>query len=251
MRRFCPTIWSLEWPQRYRPCYCGKVLRKENARHIAIICGYQHDVRGIFIMDGERNVVTKREAATCQLETAIKLYFGYRDLISAYTLCCAADGILEGVYKNDRAAILGRQMEHSGDSRNLRFSWKEEWEILFKPEYRKEGFRLLNYAQNFFKHADNDYDKSLEFKGWDQTGFRILAAVENYRLVFGETTKAMTVFLVLFLMLNPQLLKEGNPLSDAIKANPDCRNLTDRYSPEEISAVGYRNLKYSCPELFE
>ena len=196
-------------------------------------------------------MVTKREAATYQLDTAIKLFLENRDLISAYTLCCAADGILEGVYKNDRTAILSRQRDYSGESRNFHFSWKEEWEIRFKPEYRKEGFRFLNAVQNFFKHADNDHDKSLEFKGWNQTGFRIFAAVKNYKLIFGEMTKAMAVFFILFVILNPNLLNEGNPLSDAIKANPDCKNLAKRYSPKEIAAVGYRNLMSACPELFQ
>ena len=201
-------------------------------------------------MAENKNMVTKKEAATCQLETAIKLFLEHRDLISAYTLCCAADGVLEGIYKNRRAAILSRQQAQSEHLNNIRFSWREEWEIRIKPEYQKEGFRLLNKAQNFFKHADKDHDGSYEFMGWEQAGIRIFGAVTNYGLVFGETTKAMCVFFILFAMQNPDLLAEGNPLLDAISANPDCKNLSTRYSPEEIADIGYSNLKSACPELF-
>lgn len=194
--------------------------------------------------------VTKRDAATCQLETAIRLFFENRDLISAYTLCCAADGILEGKYKNDRREILDRQRDRLADSSDFRFSWKEEWEIRIKPEHRKEVFRLLNEAQNFFKHADRDHDSSYEFKDWEQTGFRIFFAVTNYKLVFGEITMAMNVFFTLFAILRPKLLAEGNPLLEIISANPESMDLLAKCSEEEIAAIGYSNLRSACPELF-
>ena len=194
--------------------------------------------------------VTKREAATCQLETAVKLFLENRDLISAFTLCCAADGILEGIYKNERTAILSRQHNQSSDPSNFRFSWKEEWEIRLKPEYKKEGFRLLNAPQNFFKHADKDHDSFYEFKDRELTGLRIFMTIDNYKFVFGEITKAMNVFFVWYGVLNPTYLAEGSPLLSALAANPDCQNLTASHSHEELAAIGYSNLKSNCPELF-
>lgn len=201
-------------------------------------------------MGGNESKVTKRQAATCQLETAIKLFFENRDMISAYTLCCAADGILEGIYRNERGEILQRQRERLSNPNNFRFSWKEEWDILIKTEHKKEAFQLLNEAQNFFKHADTDHDSSYEFKGWEQTGFRIFFAVTNYKLVFGEVTSPMNVFFTLHAILYPEVLAEGNPLLEAITANPDRTELVANCSPEEISAIGYTNLKSTCPELF-
>ena len=194
--------------------------------------------------------VTKREAATCQLETAIKLFFEYRDLISAHTLCCAADGILEGVYKNERSAILRRQWDRSAGKGRLRFSFGEEWEIHFKSEYVREGFRILNAAQNFFKHAEKDHDRTYEFDGWEQTGFRIFFAVTNYLLVFGEITKAMGLYFNMFALLHPKMLAEGNPLLDVISADPNYDIMLENLSPEKITAVGYSKLKAICPELF-
>ena len=171
--------------------------------------------------------VTKQEAATYQLETAIKLFFENRDLISAYTLCCAADGILEGIYKNNRTEILSRQRERLTNPSNFCFSWREEWEILFKPEYQKEGFRLLNKPQNFLKHADKDPDSTYDFN-WDLHGLRILGTVRNYKLVFGKITEAMNIFFIWYAVLNPHLLKKESPISETIAANSDCQNLLKR-----------------------
>ena len=201
-------------------------------------------------MGGNDSKVTKRQAATCQLETAIKLFFENRGMISAYTLCCAADGILEGIYRNERGEILRRQRERLSDPNDFRFSWKEEWDIRIKTEHRKEMFQLLNEAQNFFKHADKDHDSSYEFRSWEQTEFRIFLAVTNYKLVFGELTSPLNIFFTLHAILYPEVLAEGNPLLDAITANPDRMELVANCSPEEISAIGYTNLKSACPELF-
>lgn len=201
-------------------------------------------------MDEKKTKVTKRQAATSQLETSIKLFLENRDLISAYTLCCAADGILEGIYQNEREEILRRQHESLTDPVDFRFSWKEEWMIRIKPEHRRETFQLLNKAQNFFKHADNDHRSHYEFRDREQTGFRIFFAVTNYNLIFGEVTSPMNVFFTLHAILNPNVLAEGNPLLDAICTNSDWMNLVAKFSPEDVAAIGYSNLKSSCPELF-
>ena len=201
-------------------------------------------------MPGKMYEVTKRDAATCQLETAIKLFLENRDLFSAYTLCCAADGILEGIYENERTEILGRQRERLEDPEDFRFSWREEWEIRFKPEHQREGFRLLNASQNFFKHADKDHDGVHEFESWEQTAIRMFSAVTNYKLVFGNTTPAMNVFFTLFAILHPNLLGDNNPLLNEISANPECQHLRARHSIAEVASIGYSNLKSLCPESF-
>ncbi|MYA59648.1 MAG: hypothetical protein F4X40_03695 [Chloroflexi bacterium] len=201
-------------------------------------------------MDNRARKVTKRQAATSQLETAIKLFLENRDLISAFTLCGAADGILEGIYKNKRGEILRHQRERLADPSDFRFSWREEWEIRIKPEHQQKVFRLLNEPQNFFKHADKDHDSTYEFNGWEQTGFQIFFAVTNYKLVFGELTSPMNVFFTLFAIRYPKVMAEGNPLLEVISANPDCMDMVANCSPEEIAAIGYSNLKSSCPELF-
>ena len=198
----------------------------------------------------DKREVGKREAATVQIDTAIKLYLENRDLISAYTLSAAANGILEGVYENERDAILARQRAGLPDQGDFRFSWKEEWEIRIKPEHRKEGFRLLNAAQNFFKHANNDHDGVLEFADVEQTGHHIFFTVGNFRLVYRDVTRAMNVFFSWFLILHPNLIGEGNPLKQYIVDNPNCERLNERFSQAELAAIGYENLESACPELF-
>lgn len=201
-------------------------------------------------MADSKSDITKREAATAQLDTAIKLFFENRDLVSAYTLCAAADGILEGIYKNERATIMTRQYKKHGDAKMLRFSWSEELEIRLKPEYKREGYRLINATQNFFKHADKDHDSVHDFRGWEETGVRIFQAITNYHLVFGEVSPAMNVFFVLYVTLNPELLPEENPLFRTIVGNPLCEKLVERFTQDEIAAIGYCNLENACPELF-
>lgn len=194
--------------------------------------------------------VSKQVAASAQLDTAIKLFFENRDLISAYTLASAADGILEGIYQNKRSEIINRQDWNFGDRRQGRFSWNEEWEIRLKPEYKKPGFRLLNAVQNFFKHADKDNDAALDFNEWEETSWRIFRAILNYHLVYLEVSPAMNVFFNVFAALHPNLLTEDNPLRELIENNPLCENLSERFSQAEISAIGFEKLERDCPDLF-
>ena len=195
--------------------------------------------------------ITKKEAAACQLETSIKLFLEHRDLISSYTLCCAADGILEGIYKNKRNEILGKQVDQSRDLDSMRFSWSEELEMRIRPEYKNEAFQALNAAQNFFKHADRDHDNSYHFADWNLTSIRLVMAIMNYSLVFQEITPAMSLYIALYATLNPDLLAEGNPLLDLMVEMPNIRSISKVLSHEEVAAIGYSALKLKCPELFE
>ena len=198
-------------------------------------------------MAEKKITVTKTMAATCQLETSIKLFLENRDLVSAYTLCCAADGILEGIYRNEREEILKNQREQPTRSDNLRFSWAEEVERLVKPEHWKTVRQSLYFPQNFFKHADRDHDSSFEFPDWELTGVRLVVTIISYEVVLGESTPAMKVFLALYAALNPNLLTDGNPLQEAVAAVPEFKTL----SRQEIAASGYAVLRSTCPRLFE
>ena len=202
-------------------------------------------------MDQKMVTVTKQEAATCQLETAIKLLLENRDLISAYTLCCAADGILEGIYKNEREDILKIQRDQPVSIDSLRFSWAEEMEIRIRPEHKKEVFRILNAPQNFFKHADRDHDTTYQFPDWQLTGVRLATTVINYNLIFQTITPAMNLYFTLYAVLNPDLLADGNPLLDTMASLPDIKAMSMGLSREDIAAIGYSTLRSTCPELFK
>ena len=202
-------------------------------------------------MAESRITVSKRDAATHQLETAIKLYLENRDLISAYTLCCASDGILQGIYENKRGEIIQKQRKEEASLRRVEVSWREELENQIRPEFKKEVFHALNAPQNFFKHADRDYDSSHQFADWDLTGVRIFMTVRNYDIVFRDRTEVMNVYGAWYVMQHPDLLVEGSSLRDILVSLPDIKSMSEGLTREDISAIGYSALKAKCPELFK
>ena len=195
--------------------------------------------------------VTKKEAATCQLETAIKLFLENRDLISAYTLCCSADGILEGIYKNEREKILRNQRHQSTTSDGLRFSFAEQMEILVKPEHLKEFFQKLNATQNFFKHADRDHDDSHQFGDWEMTGARLLTTIMNYYIVFQERSPAMNLYFILHAIQNPDLLVKEKSSQSILPIISDIGAKLEGFSRDEIVKFGYFVLMITSPNLFK
>ena len=202
-------------------------------------------------MTESRITVSKRDAATHQLETAIKLYLENRDLISAYTLCCASDGILQGIYENERDEIIQKQRNEEASVGSVDVSWREELENQIRPEYKNEVFRVLNSPQNFFKHADRDHDSSQKFADWELTGVRIIMTVRNYNIVFLEITAVMNVYSAWYAMLHPDLLVEGSPLRDTLASLPDIKSMSEGLTRGDIAAIGYSALKANCPELFK
>lgn len=52
------------------------------------------------------------------------------------------------------------------------------------------------------------------------------------------------------MVLNPNYLKEENPLKEAIDSEPACKNIKERYSIAEFTAIVLESLKRICPEMF-
>jgi hypothetical protein len=189
--------------------------------------------------------VTKREAATLQLETAIRLFFENRDLVSPFTLTAAAHGILEGIWQNEREQHLERRAR---SGRQQRGTFKEQWEARLNPDVTKsEGFGYLYKHQNFFKHADRDHDQDIEFADFELTAMRIFATIADFMLIYDRPTTAMTVFFTWYSACNPAILGEGNPILDQLKQEPFDR---EQFSNEELASQGYALLMKNCPELF-
>jgi hypothetical protein len=87
--------------------------------------------------------VNKLEAARCQLETAISLYFDYGDELSIHTLSGAAYAILHDLNK------------HRGGEDMLKDLHKT-----LTPEGARKFRRYINRPDNFLKHADRDPDET-------------------------------------------------------------------------------------------
>lgn len=189
--------------------------------------------------------ISKISAAESQLETAIKLFFEGRDLLSAYTLSAAADGILEGLWRSHRRSTLSERGIHPDYPPPEQQSWREIIDDMIVPEHKKEALSAFNRTQNFLKHADKDPDQEHEFDSFYETTLKIMAVCRNFSLVTGRITEAMKVYMDWSAITHPHLLKEGCNLRGIIEALGE-RDLP----PEDALAAGLILLKKNCPKLF-
>ena len=123
-------------------------------------------------------LVSKLDAARRQLETAVDLYFSNKDPISIHTLTCAAYNIVRDISSriSDTKMIIKDQM----------FAY-------IKPEYEKEVRNKINEAENFFKHADRDHDKNIEFHS-GFTDFMLHDACNQYHMITQEAPPLLKLF---------------------------------------------------------
>ena len=96
-------------------------------------------------------MVTKIGAAEKQLDTAIKLFFENLDHLSSYTLAAASREITDDLCEKRKSEIYRSELERLGDPQRVRLSFRDEMEILIKPEHLKEAMRLLKELTKFLK----------------------------------------------------------------------------------------------------
>lgn len=193
----------------------------------------------------KKKVISKIDAATSQLETAIKLFFEGRDILSAYTLCCAADGILEGLWQSMRHTILLQRGFNPNYPPPEQQSMKEIWDDHLVPEFKKESIPRINATQNFLKHADKDPNSTHEFDPFNETSIRIMATCRNFSLITGNVTPAIKSFQSWSAAIHPNLLKKDSYLRKLVDDK-----ITKQISPPDALAAGLMLLKKECPELF-
>ena len=89
--------------------------------------------------------VNKIEAASRQLDTAIHLFFSGGDSISIHTLATGAENIFADISDHTLGHSWRSRVrdDHGLSEQQLRATFRREW--------------------NFFKHADNDPEGTLEF----------------------------------------------------------------------------------------
>jgi len=87
--------------------------------------------------------VTKLDAAERQLKEAIYMVINQRDPISTHTIACSAHQILYD---------LARKKHISGNIKDIVPNRK-----------KREWFNILNTPYNFFRHANKDTAKKIEF----------------------------------------------------------------------------------------
>jgi hypothetical protein len=141
--------------------------------------------------DAPFETLTKLEVAERQLSVAIRLFFERKDLVAVHTLAAASRDLL-----NDLAKRKGIK------------SFSMVIEDLVRPEKLKEFREAFRRPQNFFKHADRDADRQIDFY-YEGTKYFILEAVINYGWVSGKQFLEAQMFFAWFLVKNPHTIRDG------------------------------------------
>lgn len=122
--------------------------------------------------------ITKLEAASRQLDEAIRMFFEGRDALAIHTLAAAAQGILRDVAK----AIGAEHQSILHDHPDI------------PPERSREWIAAVNAPRNFFKHADRDREGTIEFD--EEENERVLLdAVLLHGTVATEFLSAAAVYM--------------------------------------------------------
>jgi hypothetical protein len=134
-------------------------------------------------MNDQKLRISKIEAARRQLDSAIELWFLDKDEVSIHTLAAAAYQLVHDL------------KEHKGLARELLYD-----SAMIKDKYRKQWSKVIKKPMNFFKHADNDPEETLEFSPLGSMGF-IMAAASGLRIL-GEPTSHTVYAFTLWLVVN-------------------------------------------------
>lgn len=132
--------------------------------------------------------ISKLDAAKRQLETAIRIYFSNGDPVSIHTLVSASYNIIKDINK-----------KRKGDPMLI----KEKFIEFVKPEYKNYIRKMFNEAENFFKHANSDHEKSIDFNP-GLSELLILDAISHYYGLAGEDTPLFQIYRGWYVINNPQ-----------------------------------------------
>jgi hypothetical protein len=140
--------------------------------------------------------LTKFDVAERQINQAIRLFFLDEDPVSIRTLIEAAGQIFYDIGRKDDVRGMIRDKDR------------------VRPEYQKMWFKKAFEARNFFKHAENDPDGTLEFKTRSNESVIVDAILMYNTLKKGWSIESL-VFFHWFGLKYPNLLKK-TPDNDVI-----------------------------------
>lgn len=140
--------------------------------------------------------ISKLDASKRQLEIAIRLYFYSDDPISIHTLTAAAYNVIRDLNsKNERSPMF----------------MKDLFLDYIIENKKKEIQKMINEAENFFKHADKDPEKILDFNT-QLTEIMIWDACEHYTAITGESPPLFKIFLAWYYLQHPDYIKKEHPM---------------------------------------
>ena len=134
--------------------------------------------------------LSKLDCARRQLEMAIELYFMERDPVSIHTLASAVYQLLIDINKHRGGRSLLIELESL------------KGQVI--PGKEKEVMRLMSEAENFFKHAERDPERTIDFS--PEINESILwESATKYTELTGETSAPLQAMNVWFQIRHPDL----------------------------------------------
>lgn len=157
--------------------------------------------------------LSKLEAAKRQIETAITLFIKNKDAVAIHTLTAASHEILRDLSKKQGKESFVKD----GLLKKVR------------PEFQKRFIIKINEAENFFKHADKDSDKFLEFDA-EQTEFLLWDCCWMFQNITNEYSPLILLYRTWFFTKNPDYFEEEKDRTAMKKA---ISNLDLNYGDRE------------------
>ena len=171
--------------------------------------------------------ISKTEAARRQLNVAIRLFFAAEDPIIVHSLASSAANLYADLVEQDTAAE----------------SWRKRFGNNGELAQRKVK-AVLNNAWNFFKHADRDATKFLDFDEQESELMLFYATLECGELE--STSDEMQLFQLWFLRTSRFNLDLSEEIQTAaLTIFPDLPSLTRteqlKRGHERLTAVRHAN----------
>lgn len=155
-------------------------------------------------------LIGKQDAAIRQTMTALELYFQEKDEVSIHTLASAAYNI----FRDLAAKGIGKTV-----------LMKQASLVHIDKKHHKEWLYHINKFENFFKHADLDHDKDLEFYP-GATEFLLWENCTKVVEIKGNTMPLVDVFNFWFFSKHyEEMLSDENTK----KMSPEFRLTCERY----------------------
>lgn len=142
--------------------------------------------------------VTRFDAVSSQINSAIRMFFLWDDLVSAVTLAGAAERVLSDLQPQD--GIVGVDA----------YSIRSMVNLYIKDEHRREAAERFRKDYDFFRHADRNAAESYELKE-SSVAWLIFMSLLAFEFLGQKKTMEMRAFTWWFMASNPNWVKPNAP----------------------------------------
>ena len=143
--------------------------------------------------------VTRFDAVSEQISSAIRMFFLWDELVSAVTLAGAAERVLSDLQPQD--GIIGVDAHSIRSMINL----------YIKEEHHKDAAKLFRKDYDFFRHADRNITQNNYELRESSVAWLIFISVVAFEFLGQKKTMEMRAFAWWFMATNPNWLKANAP----------------------------------------